>query len=45
MFDCSVSSQGALSLVRPNLSLVSVTSFCLEFCFEDDQNPSWGLIS
>lgn len=44
MFNCCGSNHGALSLVRPVLSLVSATSFCLVFCLEDAQRPKRGLI-
>ena len=44
MLYCCGSSHGALSLVRPVLSLVSITSFCLVFCFEVAQKPNRGLI-
>ena len=32
-------------VVRPVLSLVSMTSLCLEFCLEDAHSPSCGLMS
>ena len=45
MYTYSVPCHGELSLMRPVLSLVSVSSLCLDFCLEDDQNPSLGLVS
>ena len=41
----SLSIQCMFNQVRPVLSLVSMTSLCLEFCLEDTHGPSCGLMS
>ena len=42
---CSLSTQCTFRQVGLVLSLVSMTSLCLEFCLEGDQGPSCGLMS